>query len=103
MPVLMSRFKKKKKHYLNTFKILIVKMSRDTFIYKAYKYIINNMTKSKDQKKNDPFLMYQNGYIHGYLGNDIIHKNNFYYMLGYEEGENDDRFGKPMKHSLISK
>lgn len=78
-------------------------MFRNTFIYKSYKHIINSMTKSKNQKKNDPFLMYRNGYIHGYSGNDVVHKNNFYYMLGYEEGENDDRFGKPMKHSLISK
>ena len=75
-------------------------MSMNSFIYKSYKQIIDNMKKLNNQKKDDPFLMYRNGYIHGYSGSDVMHSNNFYYMLGYEEGENDDKFDKPMKHYL---
>jgi hypothetical protein len=48
--------------------------------------------------EDSQFTRYRKGYIDGYEGNSPGMTEDKDYMLGYEDGKEDDRLGEPSKY-----
>jgi hypothetical protein len=53
----------------------------------------------QDSDEKSPFTKYREGYEDGYNGRTILMPDDADYIVGYNTGKEDDRYGMPCKYS----